>query len=180
MTENPNMEKLDGQLCPMCLKKTLTLMESSMEIPFFGEVYLFSMTCSSCKYHKADLEPAETKEPSRYTFEVNGEKDLNVRIVKSSHAIVKIPRIMTITPGPASNGYITNVEGLLNKVKDALEKTKTLSDEKSDKITAIKLNKKVNKIIFGTEKIKITIEDPTGNSAIISDKAIKTKIKKSK
>ena len=177
MGKEQNIEKLEGQTCPMCLKKTLTLMESSTEIPFFGEVYLFSMTCSNCKYHKADLELAETKEPSKYTFEVNGEKDLNVRVVKSSRATVKIPRIMTITPGPASNGYITNIEGLLNKVKDALERTKTLSDEKADKITAIKLIKKVNKIIFGTEKIKITIEDPSGNSAIISDKSIKTKIK---
>ena len=32
--------------------------------------------------------------------------------------------------------------------------------------------------MWGSEKIKLTLEDPTGNSAIISDKAAKTKLKK--
>lgn len=173
-----NIEKLEGQTCPMCLKNTLTLIESSTDVPFFGEVFLFSMKCSNCNYSKADVESAEEKEPCSYTFEIDGEKDLNVRVIKSSEATVKIPKIMTIEPGTASDGYVTNIEGLLNRVKEALESAKELSEEKEDKIAAIKLIKKVNRIIFGTEKIKITIDDPSGNSAIISDKAVKTKIKK--
>jgi C4-type Zn-finger protein len=52
-----------------------------------------------------------------------------------------------------------------------------MSDEKKDRLAAIKLIKKINKILFGTQKIKITIEDPSGNSAIISDKAVKSKLK---
>lgn len=177
MVDNPKIEKLEGQRCPTCLKNTLTLMEQEEEIPFFGKVFIFSMRCSNCDYNKADLESNEKKDPCKYVFEINGEDDLKVRIVKSSEATVKLPRIMTITPGPASNGYVTNIEGVLNRAKDVLERTKESADDKKDKITAIKLIKKINKIIFGTEKLKITIEDPSGNSAIISDKAVKSKLK---
>ena len=54
---------LSGQTCPMCRKNTLTLLESESEVPFFGKLFLFSMTCGSCKYHKAAVEAAEQHEP---------------------------------------------------------------------------------------------------------------------
>ncbi len=37
--------------------------------------------------------------------------------------------------------------------------------------------KKLQKVKWGKEKLKIILEDPTGNSAIISDKAVKSKLK---
>ena len=168
--------KIENQPCPMCHTNNLSLTESEIEVPFFGQVFVFSMNCSNCKYKKADIEAAEQKNPSKYTLEVNSEKDLNARFIKSSQAIVKIPRIMTITPGPASEGYVTNIEGLLKKVKDVIERKKESLEEKKERIQAIKLIKKINKILFGQDKIKITIEDPSGNSAIISDKAVKSKL----
>ena len=172
------IDKLEGQPCPMCLKKTLTLLETTKEIPFFGKVYLFSMACSSCHYKKADLEAAEIKKPSKYVLNIEKEDDLKIRVVKSSSATIKLPRIMTISPGPASEGYITNVEGILLRVKNQLEKAKENAEDKKDRITAIKLIKTINKVLFGTKSIKLTLEDPSGNSAIISDKTIKSKIKK--
>ena len=171
------MEKLEKQPCPVCGKNTLTLIESEDNIAYFGKVYLFSMDCSNCKYKKADIEAAEQKEPSKYTIEINSEKDMSIKIVKSSEATVKIPHIITITPGPASQGYITNVEGLLNRVKDAVQSAMDAEEDKDDVKKARKLIKKVNRVIWGSEKLKIILEDPSGNSAIISDKAVKTKLK---
>jgi len=171
------MEKLDKQPCPMCGKKTLTLIESEDNIPYFGKVYLFSMNCSNCKYKKADIEAAEKKEPCRYTLEVNSEKDMKIKIVKSSAATVKLPHVMTIEPGSASQGYITNVEGLLNRVKDAIQIAINSEEDKDAVKKARRLMKKVNRVIWGSEKLKIIIEDPSGNSAIISDKAVKSKLK---
>ena len=117
-----NIERLDGQPCPMCNKNTLTLIEQEREIPYFGVVYLFSMNCKGCGYHKADIEAAEKKDPCKYTLDVKTEEDLKIRIVKSGEATLKIPRIMTISPGPASNGYITNVEGNEKEVEIFLHK----------------------------------------------------------
>lgn len=170
-------ETVSGETCPFCSQKTLTLMENKMEIPYFGEVYIFSMNCSNCKYHKSDVEAAEPKDPTRYTLEVESEEDMKIRIVKASSATVKIPHVTTIEPGEAANGYVTNVEGILNRVKHALEIAKDAEEEESDKEKAKNLIRKINKVIFGSEKLKIIIEDPTGNSAIISDKAVKEPMK---
>jgi zinc finger protein len=163
--------------CPFCHKKTLVLTEKETEVPYFGKLFLFSMTCSSCKYHKSDIEAAERKDPSKYTFEISSEKDLKVRVVKSAEATVKIPFITDIRPGPASQGFVTNIEGILNRVKYQIESLRDNAEEKSDQKKAKNILKKLNKIMWGQEKQKIIIEDPSGNSAIISDKAEVSKLK---
>ena len=172
------METIEKQPCPMCRQKTLTLVEDEKEVPYFGKVYVFSMSCSNCQYHKADVEIAEQKEPSKYSIEISGDKDMKIRIVKSSEATVKIPHVATIEPGPASSGYVTNVEGILNRIKHQIEAAKEAEDDPSAKKKAKNLLKKLQKVKWGKEKIKLIIEDPSGNSAIISEKAVKTILKK--
>jgi len=169
---------LKNQPCPMCPKKTLTLMESEQDVPYFGKVFVFSMDCTSCKYHKADIEAAERKDPCKYTFDITGKDDLNVRIVKSAKAIVKIPHIGTIEPGPAAEGYVTNVEGILQRIKEKVEQLRDAEEDKTVKKRAKNIIKKLQKVLWGDEKLKIILEDPTGNSAIISDKAVKAPLKK--
>lgn len=170
------MTELKNQKCTFCGENKLTLREDEVEIPHFGRVYVLSMDCSGCNYRKSDIEPAEEKEPCKYTFEINSENDLNVKIVKSGDAIVKIPHVITMEPGPASSGYITNVEGLIEKVKKIVEDSVEGEDDPSAKKKAKNINKKLGKVLVGREKLKIIIEDPTGHSAIISDKAQKSKL----
>ncbi|MBD3309836.1 ZPR1 zinc finger domain-containing protein [Candidatus Woesearchaeota archaeon] len=168
---------LDKQPCPMCKKNTLTLTESETEVPYFGKLFVFSMSCSNCGYHKADVESEEQREPVKITFEVEGDDDLKTRIVKGSEAKIKIPHITTIEPGPASNGYVTNVEGILNRVKHQIEELKENEEDTAAKKKAKNMLKKLQKVLWGKEKIKIIIEDHTGNSAIISEKAAVGKLK---
>lgn len=173
---NKGMTEIHNQPCPFCEESKATLREEEVEIPYFGRVFVFSMECKGCGARNSDVEPAEKKEPCRFTLEVNSEDDLNIRIVKSGDATVKIPRIITMEPGPAANGYVTNVEGLLEKVKTAIQ-TSVENDEDDDMKTKAKnLLKKISKALVGREPIKIIIEDPTGHSAIISDKAQKSKM----
>ena len=80
----PKPSELKGEPCPMCKQKTLTLTEEDIEIPFFGKASVFSMTCSNCKYHLADVESLEQKEPCKYSLDVTSQEDLKIRIVKSS------------------------------------------------------------------------------------------------
>jgi zinc finger protein len=169
--------QIQGEPCPMCKQKTLTLTEEDIEVPFFGKASVFSMTCSNCKYHLADVEALEQKEPCKYSLDITSQEDLKIRIVKSSQATVKIPYITTITPGPASIGYISNVEGILRRVKAQIESLKESEEDNDKKKEAWKLIKKINRVMWGSEKCKIIIEDPSGNSAIISEKAIKSKLK---
>jgi len=172
----PKIDKLEGQACPVCHKNTLTLTEQETEVPYFGKLYVFSMSCSSCDYKKADVEAEEQKDPVRWSIDIESDKDMNIRIIKSSEATVKIPRITTIEPGPASEGYITNVEGLLEKVKEQIESVRDNEEDPDAKKKAKNLVKKITRIMWGKEKTKIIIEDPSGNSAIVSEKAVKGKL----
>ena len=171
------MSELTGQPCPMCRGKTLTLREGKTEVPYFGEVLVFSMTCTKCKYHISDVELAKKQEPVKYVFEIASKDDLKVRVVKSGAATVKVQYVGSIEPGPAAQGYVTNVEGVINRIKRQVENIKEHSDDPTIKKKAKNLLKKIQKILWGKKKAKLTIEDPTGNSAIISEKAVKTKLK---
>ena len=170
------MSELKGELCAFCGEKKLILREDEIDIPYFGRVFVFGMECEGCHYRKADVEPAEQKEPCRYTLEITSEKDLSIKIVKSGDAIIKIPNIITVEPGPASEGYVTNVEGLLERVKAALSTAVSDEEDEVAEKKAKNMIKKLNQVMLGRETLKIIIEDPTGHSAIISDKAQKTKL----
>lgn len=173
------MEKIENQPCPFCHKKTLTLTQEETDIPFFGKTFVFAMDCSSCKYHKSDVESAELKDPIKITFTIENQKDLNVRVVKSSAAIVKIPQMrMDVRPGPASNGYITNVEGVLDRFEKVIQDERDTAEDEQVKKHAKNLLKKLRKVKWGDIPLKVIIEDPSGNSAIISDKAVIEKLKK--
>ena len=173
------MEEVKNQPCPFCNKNTLTLIEEEKDIPYFGKCYLMSMRCESCNYYKSDIESAERKDPIRYTFTVKDKKDLNVRVVKSSEATIKIPTLrMSVESGVGSIGYITNIEGVIRRFKKIIEDQRDIAEDADVKKHAKNLLKKLWKIENGEEELKIIIEDPSGNSAIISEKAEVTKLKK--
>ena len=167
------MDQLKGQPCPICNKKACTLTEHEEDVPYFGKLAVFAMQCDECGFKKSDVEALEPKDPIKISLDVESEDDLNIRVIKSSEATVKIPRITTIEPGPASNGYITNVEGVLNRVKGAVETMKESEDDPTTQKKCKNMLKKIQRVLWGREKITITIDDPSGNSAIISEKAKK-------
>ncbi len=172
------MAEIKGELCALCGEKKLTLREDQIEVAHFGKLFVLSMECEGCGYKKSDVEPAEKKEPCKYTLEVTQEADMSIKIVKSGEATVKIPNIITIEPGPAANGYITNIEGLLEKVKEMVRAAAEGEDEEDEtaKKKAKNMIKKIDNVILGRDSLKIILEDPTGHSAIISEKAQKSKL----
>ena len=107
---------------------------------------------------------------------MSSEDDLNIKIVKSGEAVLKIPHIITVEPGPVSEGYITNVEGVIERVKKMIQSSVEGEEDESLRKKAKNMIKKLNKVVLGRETLKIIIEDQSGHSAIISDKAVKGKI----
>jgi zinc finger protein len=67
---------------------------------------------------------------------------------------------MTIDPGPASNGYVTNVEGILNRVKVMLEKTRDTEDDKTKRKKAKTLLKKVQNALWGMIRLMLLLKTP--------------------
>ena len=96
--------------------------------------------------------------------------------MRSSEATIKIPYMGSIEPGAASEGFITNVEGVLDRIKQHVEHLRDAAEEDEDRKKAKNLLKKIQKIKWGEETMKLIIEDPTGNSAIVSEKAKKEKL----
>ncbi len=171
----PKAETLGGQVCPVCGKKTLTLSEADTEVPYFGKLFIFGMSCSDCGFHKSDVEMAENKGPMKVTFEATSKEDLSVRVVKSSEATVKLGTIGSIEPGPSSEGYVTNIEGLINRIKEQVEHLRDAAEDDDERHKAKNVLKRIMRVLWGEDPLKVTIDDPTGNSAIISDKAVRSK-----
>ncbi|NQU79060.1 ZPR1 zinc finger domain-containing protein [Candidatus Woesearchaeota archaeon] len=169
-------EQLKGEMCPFCHTTNLALCEEEIEIPYFGKVFLFSMSCTNCKYFKSDVECAEKKSPSKYSLSVESEEDMKIRVVRSSEGTIKIPRIGSLDPGPNAEGFVTNVEGILERFKKQVEHLRNEEEDEAIKKKARNMIKKIGRVMWGQEKIKIIIEDPSGNSAIISEKAEKSKL----
>ncbi|MCK4669838.1 MAG: ZPR1 zinc finger domain-containing protein [Nanoarchaeota archaeon] len=172
------MDELTGETCAMCHKKTLTLREHETEIPYFGKVAIFSMDCSSCGFKKADVEVLAKKEPSKYTLEIENKDDLKIRVVKSSEATVRWPDLkITIEPGVSAEGYVANIERMLDDIMKVLEFQKESEEDKAKKKKIRKMIDRILDVKDGNAKLKVIVEDPFGNSAIISDKAKKEKLK---
>lgn len=182
------MEVLEGEQCPFCHQSTLTLTEDEADIPFFGLCHIFTMSCSNCHYRKADVEADEEKEGAKHEIVVEGDEDLKVRVVRSSEGLITIGKLGSIEPGENAEGFVSNVEGVLERFKKVVEGYK-LSPEEQEEASeedvkaheqARDILKKLNRVLMGSDKITLAIEDPTGNSAIISEKTKVTKYKAKK
>jgi zinc finger protein len=131
------------------------------------------MTCSKCGYRTVDVFPVREMKPNRQELKVSTQAGLNVRVVKSSKATLRIPEFgIEIAPGPASQGYITNVEGVLDRIEDVLldmvKWNKKGAQQMLDRIRSVR--EKVS------EPFTLIIEDPTGSSLIISEKTKKIQL----
>lgn len=168
-------DKLEGEMCPFCHTPNLTLSEEEVEIPYFGKVFLFGMNCSNCGYRKSDIECAEQKPGAKFSLDITCEDDMKIRVVRSSEGVVKIPRIGSIEPGSDAEGFISNVEGVLTRFKNQIEHLRDESEDEEDRKKCKAMLKKLGRVMWGQESLKLIIEDRTGNSAIISDKAVKSR-----
>lgn len=155
--------------CPLCNKELVTNWVQE-NIPFFGEVLLVTSLCE-CGFRYSDTLIMAQRKPVRYELKVRNQEDLNTRIVRSTSGTIRIPELgVDIEPGPASESFVSNIEGVLERVEDILE-TVMLWGEKTEK--AKELLTKIEKIKAGEYEITVVIEDPLGNSAIISENAMK-------
>ncbi len=161
---------LEGETCPVCAKKELTLSEAEDDIPYFGKVFMFGMRCNACGYNKSDIEAAEQRAPVKQTYEVKSKDDLNVRVVRSSECSIKIPHIGSMEPGASAEGFVSNIEGIIERFKKQIETIRDSAEDDEDRKKAKNLLKKLQRVLWGDETLKITLEDPSGNSGFVTQK----------
>jgi zinc finger protein len=160
--------------CPICENEIEFVYETD-EIPYFSQILLVTSNCE-CGFRYSDVILLNESEPVRWEIHVDEPDDLMVRVVRSSRGVLEIPELgVKVEPGTACEGFITNVEGVLNRVENVLQSVLTWA-EGDERINACALMEKIEDVKKGEVPITLILEDCTGNSAIISEKAEKTLI----
>lgn len=155
--------------CPVC-QSEIEYKYQTEDIPFFSDILITTALCE-CGYRFTDTIILGEGDPVRWSIDVQSADDLNVRVVRSSRGTIRLPELgITIEPGPACEACITNIEGILWKIREIVENIQRSAGgeerERSDEVLM-----RIDRALAGTLPFTFILEDPSGNSAIISDTA---------
>ena len=104
-------------------------------IPYFGEVMYITAKCQ-CSFRFADTMILSSKEPMRYELSIESPEDLDSRVIRSTSGTIRIPEMgIIIEPGTVSDSYVTNIEGVLQRVKEVLITASKWVQEDEEKFT---------------------------------------------
>ena len=158
----PKLVAKEKVKCPVCGSGDLEITLYAYRVPFFGDVILETGKCSKCGYRWSDVGVVSAGRPKRIVVEVSRPKDLNALVIKSARASIRVPELgIEVTPGPAAKGYITTVEGVLQRVLDHVP-SECFKRESS----CYGRVKEIEDAIKGLKRFRLIIEDPTGKSAV--------------
>jgi len=157
--------------CPACgIEGVAKSIMKELEIPHFGKVLETTLLCPSCGFRHSDVIALEQNDPAKYVLEIN-KNNLSIRVVRSQSATVIIPEVgVKVEPGPKSEGYVTNVEGMLTRFEDAVIKALNLFDDEESQANAKKTLAEIQELKKGNGTATLIILDPFGQSNIVSEK----------
>ncbi|MDD2755967.1 MAG: ZPR1 zinc finger domain-containing protein [Methanothrix sp.] len=164
--------------CPICSVEMQFSWET-VDIPHFGEAMVIAGVCD-CGYRHNDTILLTQKEPVRFTLQVTSIEDLDARVIRSSSGTLRIPQLgVDIEPGFASDSYISNVEGVLERIEGVVGFA-TRSAREAESQESVRRGEeildKINLARNGRFPLTLILEDPLGNSAIDCEKAVKSTI----
>jgi len=149
----------------------------TVNIPHFGEAMVIAGVCD-CGFRHNDTILLTQKEPVRFTLQIECIEDLDARVIRSSSGTLRIPELgVDIEPGFASDSYISNVEGVLDRVEGVVSfATRSAREEQSQEAIekGEEIVENINLAKAGRFPLTLIIEDPLGNSAIDCEKAAKS------
>ncbi|HJJ90906.1 MAG TPA: ZPR1 zinc finger domain-containing protein [Methanocorpusculum sp.] len=161
--------------CPHC-GKNIEYIYDIENIPYFSDILLMSGVCLNCGFRITDTMVLNDHEPCRLELKVNNPDDLNTRVIRSMQGEIDIPEFgINIYPGPACSGFVSNVEGVLMRIMEAIYRALP-SCEEEEIATANELLEKIDQARLSKRPFTMIISDPSGNSGIVSPKVMKTKL----
>ncbi len=163
--------------CPVCrVKGSLEMKTKTEEIPYFGEVMESTVICVECGFKHSDVICLEAKEPVKYVLKVSKDK-MSSRVVKSQSATITIPELgLKVEPGPQSQGFVSNVEGILERFGKAVKTALSWAEDETSKSNATKILEEMEEIANGDKTVTLIIEDPFGHSLIEDEDAVASKL----
>jgi len=166
-----NNSPLSGEMpynCPVC-GCSVAMQGQQDNIPFFGDILEVSVVCD-CGFKFVDTIILGQKEPLQHKKRVCSEGDLCARVIRSTSGTIHIPEWgVDIEPGPASEAYITNVEGIIDRIQAVVKMARKWSETDDERLKADTLLDTMRIARDGNPNFTLVIEDPLGNSAVIGD-----------
>lgn len=158
--------------CPACgVEGVAKSIMKELDIPHFGKVLETTLQCPKCGFRHSDVITLEQKDPAKYVIEIN-KNNLSVRVVRSQSATVEIPELgVKVEPGPKSEGYVTNIEGVLTRFEDAVKKALNLFEDAQSQENAKIALERIQELKKGNGTATLIILDPFGQSNVVSEKA---------
>ena len=174
--------------CPVCASTGNVKMIAHIdEIPYFGEHTQVTIMCHDCGWRQTDFIPAEGKKAGGWTMVIEDEEQLRARVVRSSSCTVCIPELdLEVNPGTSSTGYVSNVEGVLNRFQEIINMVeRDLSnqfvaaegqerEEVMERLATLQHMTLTLSNLGGADADSITLEllDPHGHSMILHPSAV--------
>ena len=145
----------------------------TQDMPFFGPTLHTVVECPACGFRHVSSMVLRQGPPARHTFHFRAPADLAVRVVRADSCTYSVPELgFTAEPAEASEAFVSNVEGVLERVRDILVRARLLVGEHGQRARAEELLVQLQRIVDGKEGATLVLEDPFGNSAIHSERTL--------
>ncbi|MCH2428656.1 MAG: ZPR1 zinc finger domain-containing protein, partial [Candidatus Thalassarchaeum sp.] len=146
----------------------------------FGEYTQITLCCDNCGWKHTDFIPSEGVLPGFWSLTIDDPERLNATVVRSSSCTVRIPEFdVEVIPGSSSSGFITNVEGLVNRFMDAIGtivRSVSSNEDGDNSGEALALLEKLANVKSGLGSVTIELLDPRGRSQIVHAQAVKREL----
>jgi zinc finger protein len=159
--------------CPRCHERGgLHLFSTTLDVPYFGEGLETTLRCDRCGFRHADFMILSQKDPVRLEFRALDPEDLMVRVIRSNSGTIRIPELgFTAEPTPLSESFVSNVEGVLDRAKEILLTALSFHGEDPGKAALLHGYLATwEECVNGRQPFSLVIDDPFGNSAIVSER----------
>ena len=146
--------------CPYC-GASMRVREVVYRMPRVGRTLLVSRRCPACGYRRSEVVPLEARGRVRVYYRVDEPRDLYARVVRSNAASIEVPELgASITPGAAAPMVVTNVEGVLHLLLEAVKSLEVMGEDVGN------AEETLRRLIEEGGRFTLVLDDPLGISNI--------------
>lgn len=139
--------------CPICkARQKMEVTTKTEKIPILGRSWnqhFYAMNAAINMLIPFVLK----KDPVKYVLLI-GKDNLNARVVKSQSTTMTIPELgLKVEPGPQSQGYVSNVEGVLDRFEKAVKTALSWTEDQQSRENAVKIMEFIDEVKNGNKRL---------------------------
>ena len=154
--------------CPVCGYNGMGVREVEYFLPVIGKALLVSRSCPKCGYRRSEIIPLATGPRRRVYIRIDSREALRAKVVRLGTASIEIVELgVTIDPGVDAPTFVTNIEGLLSRVVDALRTIEVLAVDEREREKAREAREYLLRLDPGDVPLTIILDDRAGLSGVV-------------